>query len=159
MPQHCCHIQQSQQFLTSNSYSISNFPCLIFIICLIKKPTCLQLVWPPQDLNEVCSVGVYKVCLERVQPLLIYQEQFAWHQGSLAAKESGLECACVNNDDFTVLVIGEVDAVDWACVLCGHHIQNNWESTATNLHPVCVKLEYSSAKTIQMIQMATAMGN
>ena len=23
---------------------------------------------------------------------------------NLAAKESGLECACVNNDDFTVLV-------------------------------------------------------
>ena len=27
-----------------------------------------------------------------------------WHQCNLAAKESGLECACVNNDDFTVLV-------------------------------------------------------
>ena len=27
-------------------------------------------------------------------------------QCNLAAKESGLECACVNNDDFTVLVSG-----------------------------------------------------
>ena len=29
-----------------------------------------------------------------------------WHRCNLAAKESGLECACVNNDDFTVLVNG-----------------------------------------------------
>ena len=29
-----------------------------------------------------------------------------WHQYNLAAKESGLECACMNNDDFTVLVSG-----------------------------------------------------
>ena len=28
------------------------------------------------------------------------------HRCNLAAKESGLECACVNNDDFTVLVRG-----------------------------------------------------
>ena len=27
---------------------------------------------------------------------------------NLAGKESGLECACVNNDDFTVLVSGVV---------------------------------------------------
>ena len=30
--------------------------------------------------------------------------------------------------------MGAVDAVEWACVLCGHHIQNDWESRATNLH-------------------------
>ena len=30
----------------------------------------------------------------------------------LAAKESGLECACVNNDDFIVLVSGAVDTVE-----------------------------------------------
>ena len=29
------------------------------------------------------------------------------HQCNLAAKESGLEFACVNNDNFTVLVSGD----------------------------------------------------
>ena len=28
------------------------------------------------------------------------------HQCNLAGKESGLECTCINNDDFTVLVTG-----------------------------------------------------
>ena len=39
------------------------------------------------------------------------------HRGNLAAKESGLKCACVNNDDFTVLVSG-----------CGRH---HWVSMCT----------------------------
>ena len=59
-----------------------------------------------------------------------------WHQCNLAAKESGLECACVNNDDFTVLVSGAVDTTEWVCVLCGCHIQNDWASRATNLRQI-----------------------
>ena len=36
-----------------------------------------------------------------------------WHRCNLAAKESGLGCAGVNNEDFIVLVImGAVDAVE-----------------------------------------------
>ena len=34
------------------------------------------------------------------------REWFVWHQCNLAAKESGLECACVNKDDFTELASG-----------------------------------------------------
>ena len=49
---------------------------------------------------------VYEVCPEKVQPLLIQREWFVWHRCDLAAKDSGLECACMNNDDFTVLVRG-----------------------------------------------------
>ena len=29
-----------------------------------------------------------------------------------------------------------VDAVEWACVLCGHHIQNDWVSRAIHLHQI-----------------------
>ena len=29
-----------------------------------------------------------------------------------------------------------VDAVEWACALCDHHIQNDWGSRAMNLHPI-----------------------
>ena len=50
------------------------------------------------------STLVYKVCLEKIQSLLIQREWFAQHRCDLAAKESSLECTCVNNDDFTVLV-------------------------------------------------------
>ena len=31
---------------------------------------------------------------------------------------------------------GVVDAVEWACVLCGHCIQNDWASKAMNLHQI-----------------------
>ena len=41
----------------------------------------------------------------------------------------------MNNDNSSV---GAVDAIEWACILCGHHIQNDWASRATNaLHILC----------------------
>ena len=48
----------------------------------------------------------HKVCPEKVQPLLIQREPFVQQRHNLADKESGLGCACMNNDDFTVLVSG-----------------------------------------------------
>ena len=61
----------------------------------------------------------------------------------------------MNNDDFTV---GAVDTIEWACVLCDHHIQ-----TEQVEQWICIKfsvnLEHSSMKTIQMIRKAAAMGN
>ena len=32
--------------------------------------------------------------------------------------------------------MGAVDTTEWACVLCGHHSQNDWTSRATSLHPI-----------------------
>ena len=55
--------------------------------------------------------------------------------------------------------MGVADTVDWACVLCGCHIQNDWASRATNLHQTCVKLEHSSTETTQMIQKDATTGN
>ena len=52
-----------------------------------------------------------------------------------------------------------VDAIEWACVLCGHPIQNNWASRAANLQQIYIKLEHSSMETIQMIQKTAAMGS
>ena len=49
-----------------------------------------------------------------------------------------------------------VVALEWACVLCGRHIQNDWVSRATKCVKLCVKLEHCSAETIQMIQKAMA---
>ena len=87
----------------------------------------------------ILSFGSYhkifiEVCPEKVQPSLIQWELFVWHQCNLATKKRVLECACVNNDNFTVLVSGAVDAVD--CVLCGCYIQNDWTSWAINLHQI-----------------------
>ena len=78
---------------------------------------------------------VYEDCPEKVQPLLIQQERFVWHQCYLAAKQSGLGCTCMNKD-FTVLLTEGVDPTEWARVLCGCHIQNEWASRATNLHQI-----------------------
>ena len=47
-----------------------------------------------------------------------------------------------------------VDAFEWACVLCGHCIQNDGASRLRICIKFCIKLEHSS-----MIQKATAMGN
>ena len=32
--------------------------------------------------------------------------------------------------------VGAVDTNEWACVLCGHCIENDWASRATNLHKI-----------------------
>ena len=39
-------------------------------------------------------------------PMIVSREQFVLHKCKLVVKESELECACVNNDDFTILVSG-----------------------------------------------------
>ena len=72
-----------------------------------------------------------------------------WHRCNLAAKESGLEYACVNNDDFIVLVSG-----------CGTHcwvshvycVTISFKMTEQVDQQICIKfcfkLEHSSAETI-----------
>ena len=52
-----------------------------------------------------------------------------------------------------------VDAIEWACVLCGHHIQNDWASRAINLHQILLEAWTFLSETIQMIQKASAMDN
>ena len=59
-----------------------------------------------------------------------------WNWCNLVAKESGLECTFVNNDDSFYQVMGGSDTTEWACVLCGHHIQNDWLSRAMNLYQI-----------------------
>ena len=57
--------------------------CVCMHVCVQKNPTIVNIT------RMVCATSM-----------------------TLAAKESGLECACVNNDDFAVLVSGGVDAVE-----------------------------------------------
>ena len=54
--------------------------------------------------------------------------------------------------------MGVVDAIEWACVLCGCHIQNDCIEQWIYIK-FCVKLEHSSAETLQMIQKTTGMSN
>ena len=71
--------------------------------------------------------------------------------------ESGLECACVNNDNFTVLVNGGCRVS--RCTMWPLH--SKWLSEYSKRISIkfCVKLEHSSMETIQMIQKAPAMGS
>ena len=58
--------------------------------------------------------------------LLIQQERFVWHQCNLAAKEGGLECAWVNNDDFTGVVSG-AQRCHWVS-MCTVSLHSKWLS-------------------------------
>ena len=55
-------------------------------------------------------------------------------------------------------LVGAVDAIEWACALCGRHIQNDWVEQQIYIK-FCMKLEHSSTETIWMTQKAAAMGN
>ena len=50
--------------------------------------------------------------------------------------------------------VGVVDAVEWACVLCGCHIQNDWVEQWICIQ-FCVKLKHSPMETIPMSQKAS----
>ena len=54
--------------------------------------------------------------------------------------------------------VGAADAIEWACVLCGCHTQNDWVEQQICVK-FCIKLERSSTKAIRMIQKAAAMGS
>ena len=54
--------------------------------------------------------------------------------------------------------MGAVDTAEWACVLYGCHIQNDWVEQWICIR-FCIKLEHSSVETIRMIRKAAAMGN
>ena len=54
--------------------------------------------------------------------------------------------------------MGAVDTVEWTCVLCGCHIQNDWVEQRICIK-FCVKLEHSSTETTWMIQKVAALGN
>ena len=52
-------------------------------------------------------MNIYIVCPEKVLPAIVnIMRTVARHWCNLAAKDGGLECACMNNDNFTVLVSG-----------------------------------------------------
>ena len=57
------------------------------------------------------------------------------HGCNLAAQESGLECAGVNNDDFTVLVSGGGRCC-WVSMCTVWPSHSKWRSRATNLHQI-----------------------
>ena len=83
------------------------------------------------------------------------------HRCNLAAEESGLQCTCVNNDDFTALISGGVDKTMFSeLVYCVAIIcqKTEWGEQWICIK-FCIKLEHSSVETIQMIHKAKAMGN
>ena len=55
--------------------------------------------------------------------------------------------------------MGAVNTSEWAWVLCGHRIQNDWAVEQQFCIKFCIKLEHFSMETIRMILKATAMGN
>ena len=55
----------------------------------------------------------------------------SWHWCNLAAKESGLECTWVNNDDFTVLVSGGSRRY-WVSMCTVWPLHSKWLSEQSN---------------------------
>ena len=111
---------------------------------------CKKIKWKNNigkvDYFSLCiSMLKYEACPEIVQPLLVQQKWFVWHQCNLAAKESGLECSCVNNDDFTVLVSrgGRCSWVSMCTVWPMHSKMIEWIEQWICIR-FCVKLEHSS---------------
>ena len=79
--------------------------CSTLFLVIVNLLLCLIYVLNAAT-DMYVPVGKYEVCPEKVQPLLIQRERFAWYLRNLAAKERGLECTCADDDNFTVQVSG-----------------------------------------------------
>ena len=99
-----------------------------------------------------------------ISSTFVYVWKFPWYfplpcmsslyiQG-LSGKCPATVCTCLNNDDFTVLVSGGSRCLEWACVLCGHSIQNERVEQWICIK-FCIKFEHYSAEIIWMIQKAS----
>ena len=98
----------------------------------------------------------YMKCVQKTSNRRYYNKNgLRWHRCNLAAKESGLECVCVNNDDCTS---------QWGRYIPpSEHVAMAFKTIEQVEQQICIKfcgkLGYSSAETTQMIQKAAAMGN
>ena len=68
---------------------------------------------------------INKGCPESIQPFWVSQEPVACPWCNLAASQRKPYCASVNSHSPVGLVSRQWDAVDWACVLCDHHIHKS----------------------------------
>ena len=77
------------------------------------------------------------------------------HRCDLAAKESGLECACVTNDDFTALGSGggTHQLSDHVCCVAVTYKMTEQVDQRICIK-FCIKLEHSSTETIRVIHKA-----
>ena len=78
---------------------------------------------------------------------------------NLAAKESGLDCACMNNDDFTVLV-SKSGRHYWVNMCTVWLLHSKWlrESSTESASDFAVSLNIPPWNLMWMIQKAAAMG-
>ena len=68
---------------------------------------------------------LYKGCPASICPFWISWEPVMWPWCNLAASQRRPYCASMNSHFPVGLVSWQWDAVEWACVLCDHHIQND----------------------------------
>ena len=81
---------------------------------------------------------MYVGCPESIRPFWISRELFAWPWCILAASQRRHYCASVFSHSPVGLVGRQWDAVDWTCVLCDRHIQNDRPSrSASSRQWVC----------------------
>ena len=74
----------------------------------------------------------YMGCLESVCPFWIYGEPVTWPWCSLAAAQRRSYYPSVNSHPLVGLVSRRWDAVDSACALCDHRVQNDRASRSAS---------------------------
>ena len=78
---------------------------------------------------------MYEVYLKKNETIVNIMRMLCWHWCDLAAKDGGLECTFVNNDDFTVLVSGG-GRCRWGSMRTVWPSHPKWASRAMNLHQI-----------------------
>jgi hypothetical protein len=93
----------------------------------IKFPMCCS-----SDVNWAALYNWYEGCPESIRPFWISREPVAWPWCNLAASQRRPYCESVNSHFLVGLVSRQLDAVEWACVLCGFRNHSEQTSTSTS---------------------------
>ena len=76
----------------------------------------------------------YEGCPESIRPFWISREPVMWLLCNLADSHKRPYCLSVISHSVVGLVSRRWDIVHWACILCGHRINNDRASRSTNLN-------------------------
>ena len=101
------------------------------------------LEYPMRKVLKSVTNVVYEGCLENIQPFWMSREPVAWPWCNLAASQRRPYSASVNSHSPVGVVSRQWDAVDWACVLCDHHIHKDRTSRSASSRQ-CACSIYSS---------------
>ena len=136
---HCSHIHIPVHSPWLPGY-VDVMPIVLVISTIARHTLCVCVCVCVCDVSSWYTyiylfVFIYKICPEKFQALLMRTVCVTSMKPGSQGEWTGMHM-CEQWRHHCTSQWGEVEAFEWACVLCGCNIQNDWVSRATSLHQI-----------------------